>query len=298
MKNKRQITIILKFGLAVLAGLPCGVLAADAAQSIPRLAGIVMLPDLKLALLEPVPRLNDARYLILAEGQRDTEIEVVKIDPANRSVKLNIYAKASMVPLTLTNLALMSGSGVCLDSATLDPVLTLYGRLSNRTLLRSSLLPQVSLTLNAVTTNDAEAAQVLQSALAEKGISSVPDGNRFLMVVPKIEASTVKPRAAQIKSSAVAGSGGETLAPGMIDFINVDPAQVLDIYALLVGRKVQRAKSWSSGVALTINLVTQTPVSKEEAIYALGTVLEWAGLKLVRVGEDGLKAVPAPGNRR
>ena len=257
-----------------------------------------MLPDLKLALLEPVPRLNEARYLLLAEGQRDTEIEVVKIDPANRSVKLNIYAKAGLVPLTLTNLALKPGPGVFLDNAKLDPVLCLYGKLCNRTLLRSSLLPQDSLTLNAAATNYAEAAQVLQSALAGKGISSVPDGNRFLMVVPKIEASTVKPRAAQIKSSAAAGSGGETLTPGMIDFINVDPAQVLDIYALLVGRKVQRAKSWSSGVAVTINLVTQTPVSKEEAIYALETVLEWAGLKLVRVGEDSLKAVPAPENRR
>jgi hypothetical protein len=62
--------------------------------------------------------------------------------------------------------------------------------------------------------------------------------------------------------------------------------------------KVQRAETWPSGVASGITLVTQTPVSKDEAIYALGTVLEWAGLKLVRVGEDGLKAVPAPENRR
>jgi hypothetical protein len=298
MRNMRQITIILNVWLAVLLGLSCWVLSADAAESIPRLAGIVMFPDPKLALLEAVPRLNEARYLLLAEGQREAEVEVVEINAAQRSVRVNLYAKAGMVPLTLTNLALKSGPGVCLDSAALDPVLRLYGKLANRTLLLSSLLPQVTLTLKAEVTNAAEAARVLQSALAEKGISSVPDGNRFLMVVPKAEASKVKPLAARIKSSGVASSGGETLPPGIIQFINSSPAQVLEIYASLVGRKVQRGEPWPSDVAPSINLVTQTPVSKEEAIYALGTVLEWAGLKLVRVGEDGLKAVPAPENRR
>jgi len=34
----------LRFWLVVLVGLPCGVPSADAAESIPKLAGIVMLP--------------------------------------------------------------------------------------------------------------------------------------------------------------------------------------------------------------------------------------------------------------
>jgi hypothetical protein len=298
MKNIRQITMILKFGLAVLVGLPYRVLSADAAESIPRLAGIVMLPGLKLALLEAASPPNESSYQFLSERQRDAEIDVVKIDPINRSVKLNLYAKAGMIPLTLTNLALKSAQGVCLDNAALDPVLRLYGELANLTLLRSSLLPQLTLTLSAGATNDAEAAHVLQSALAEKGISILPDGKRFLMVIPKTEASTVKPLASQMKSSAAAGSGDETFPPGMIQFFNSPPMQVLEVYASLVGRKVQRAEPWPSDVAPGIKLVIQTPVSKDEAIYALGTVLEWAGLKLVRVGEDGLKAVPAPENRR
>jgi hypothetical protein len=298
MKNMRQIKMITKFWLAVLVGLPYWVLSADAAESIPRLSGIVMLPGHKLALLEAASPPNEARYQFLSERQRDAEIEVVKIDPANRSMKLNLYAKAGMVHLTLTNLALKSAQGVCLDDAALDPVLRLYGELANRTLLRSSLLPQFTLTLNAGATNDAEAAHVLQSALAEKGISILPDGKRFLMVIPKTEASTVKPLASQIKSSAAAGSADETFPPGMIQFFNSLPMQVLEVYASLLGRKVQRAEPWPSDVAPGIKLVTQTPVSKDEAIYALGTVLEWAGLKLVRVGEDGLKAVPAPENRR
>jgi len=298
MRVMHQIKIIRKFWLAMLVGLPGGALSADSAEATPRLLGVVALPNLKLALLEVAPPVNEGRCLLLGEGQRETEVQVVKINPAQPSVRVNHYAKAGKISLTLTNLALKPGLGICLDNAKLDPVLRLYGRLRNRTLLRSSLLPQVSLTLNAVAANYAEAAQVLQSALAEKGISSVPDGDRFLMLVPKVEASTVNPLAARIKPSTLSGSGGENFPPGMIQFNNTSPAQVLEVYGSLVGRKVQRAKPWPSVVAPSINLVTQTPVSKEEAIYALETVLEWAGLKLVRVGEDGLKAVPAPENRR
>ena len=294
----QQISVFLKLGLAVLVSHPGGALLADAAETLPKLVGIVALPNLKRALLEVEPPVNARRYLLLGEGQREARIEVAQINPAQPSVRINYYAQAGVLSHTLTNLALPPGSGLCLDAVKLDPVLQLYGQLTNRTLLRSTMLPEVSLTLNAATTNCAAAAQALQSALAEKGISSVPDGNRFLMVVPKAEAATVKPRAAGIKSAAVTGAEGEMLAPGMIDFRNADARQVLDIYALLVGRKLQRTEFRSNSLANTITLVTQTPVTKEEAIYALETVLEWSGLQLVREGEEGLKVVPVPDNRR
>ena len=67
MRNLPLTAIILNVWLAVLVDLPCGVLAEDAADSIPRLAGIVMLPDLKLALLQAAPPLDEARYQLLAE---------------------------------------------------------------------------------------------------------------------------------------------------------------------------------------------------------------------------------------
>jgi len=292
---QRNVRYTLGLALTLLVVLARGPRPAEAAESVPRLAGVVNLPDLKLAVLEVTPP-GEARDMLLAEGQRQADLEVLHIDPARREMKLRRSAKTGAVPLTLTNLALAANPGVSLDCVKLDSVLALFARFTNRTLLRSSLLPQITLTLNATANNAAEAAQAFQAALAGKAICSVPDGDRFLMVVPKAAAARVKPLAAQLKPAP--DSGGELFPAGMIQFFDSPPAQVLEVYASVLGRKVQPPKPWPAGVARGIKLETQTPLSKEEASYALATVLEWAGLKLIPVGADLLKAVPAPENRR
>ena len=88
-----------------------------------------------------------------------------------------------------------------LDNADIEPVLALYSEFTQRTLLKPLLGGIPWFTLQATAMNRAEAALVLEKALDAREIASIPDGTRFLMVVPKRQAATVKPRSLELKSS-------------------------------------------------------------------------------------------------
>ncbi len=96
-------------------------------------------------------------------------------------------------------------------------------------------------------------------------------------------------------TNALAGADGDAAAAaeqiipaGQIDFPAVSLDQVLAIYAELVGRTVLHATL----PAVVINLKTQTPLTKTEAIQAFNTVLAMNGITMINVGEKFVKAVP------
>ena len=105
---------------------------------------------------------------------------------------------------------------------------------TNRSLLRWPHLPASSFNLRAPAKDAAGAAQVLEKALVAEGLAIIPDGEKFLMIVPKSEAGRVKPHAPRATAStgsgtniqaAALGSGGseeQVIAPGMIDFRGAD----------------------------------------------------------------------------
>ncbi len=148
-------------------------------------------------------------------------------------------------------------------------------------------------------------AAELERKFAADGIVAIPDGDKFMMVVPKVLASVVSPRSSEIKSSRnppraaqtnKPASGSEELIPaGTINFWGVDAAQAADIYARLVSREMDRSERFPGGPCPSgIFLKTITPLTKEEAIYALETELLWCGVKMVSVGDKMMKAVAAP----
>jgi len=229
----------------------------------------------------------------------------VKIAPDKGSVELILEGTKS-TKVQLNNATNLPVPGIVLEDVGLNTVLQLFAQCTNRSLLRWPYLPASSFSLRASAKDQAGAARVLAQALAAKQISIIPDGEKFLMIVPKSEAATVKPHAPRVKVSTGSGSktrtatpglGGteqELVAPGMIDFRGADVWQVVDLYSALVGRTLDLSER--PHVNGTISFRTQTWLTKEEAVYALETLLQWSGVKLVQVGEGKLKAVRAQEN--
>lgn len=183
--------------------------------------------------------------------------------------------------------------GFVLNNAPLSTVLRFYAEFTGRTVLRPASLPGARLSLVASTTKAAEVAAAIEKALRSQGIATVADGDKFVMVIPEAQLSSVRPRSSQLKVAAKAAAPTELIPAGTINFTGANSEAVAQIYAALTGRKFDAATSARlNGV---VNLQTQTPLSKTECLYALDTLFEWQGIKMVPVGEDLIKAVPIPG---
>lgn len=270
-------------------------LFAGPGSSPPRLTGIVNLPTEKVAWLDWRPCINTPLSLVLGERQREGDLaEVIRIDPATGIVELRLAWTNAPITVSLPRhgnpLETAAGSLELVD-ADIDPVLGLYAECKGRTLLRWPRLPATSFSVVASTTNQAQAALALEKALAEKGISIIPDGEKFLMVVPESEATTVKPHASDIKPAISNGSKSEPIPAGAIYFPNTDLLQVAQIYADLIGRKLAPDQPLPRPT-LAIKFKNQTPLDKAECVYALETLFRWQGVKLVPVAQDVVRIAP------
>lgn len=179
--------------------------------------------------------------------------------------------------------------GFVLNNAPLSTVLRLYAEFTGRTVLRPASLPGAPLSLVASTTKAADGAAAIEKALRSQGIATVADGDKFVMVIPEAQLSSVRPRSSQLKVA----TPTELIPAGTINFTGANSEAVARIYAELTGRKFDAATS--ARLNGMVNLQTQTPLSKTECLYALDTLFEWQGIKMVPVGEDLIKAVPIPG---
>lgn len=111
---------------------------------------------------------------------------------------------------------------------------------------------------------------------------------------------SVNPAAGAIPPPGPAGTGvtptgpsaapDEMIAAGTINFPATDFNDVLKIYSKLVNRTVLRASSLPTP---TITLVTQTELTRQEAIDALNEVFLLNGITMINVGEKFVKAVAA-----
>ena len=182
--------------------------------------------------------------------------------------------------------------GLVLEDARFSQVLMIYQRLSGRTLLIHPALPEYSVNLSAEASNPAEATLVLEKEFARKKIAVIPDGDKFTMVVPESQLTGVKPRSTETKPQE-----GELLPAGVITFLNVDLVQVATIYAALMGRKLDR-QALPPRATRNINLKTQTPLTREEARYALDTLFRWQGLQMIPEGDDLMRLAPVPASER
>lgn len=180
-------------------------------------------------------------------------------------------------------------ASLVLRDTDIGQVLGLYAQFTDRTVLRSPRIQRVSLTIETSATNRTELAHLIEKALAEKEIVTIPDGDKFVMVVPQAEASTVKPRSAEISALPPNSPQRQLIPLGTINF-NADVREVAAIYAGLLGGELDRSES-TLLYGPQIRLRTQTPLNKEEVLYALETLFQWQGIKLVPTGTNLFRAV-------
>ena len=179
---------------------------------------------------------------------------------------------------------------ITLENLDVGPVLSLYAEITARTVLRSPNIQRISFTLHSVATNRAEIAKVIEKALADKGIATIPDGDKFVLVVPQTEVAKVKPRSTEIKAPPSNLRERELIPAGTVNFPNANLSDVVRIYAELADRKLDGSESPYLG-GPQIVFKSQTALSKEEILYALDTLFEWRGFRLVPGDGNSLKAV-------
>jgi hypothetical protein len=167
--------------------------------------------------------------------------------------------------------------------------LDVYGQLTGKTVLMPSGLPRLPDSIIAdLPADKTNASARIERALSEQGIEVVQDGPNFVRIFRKEarESLTNAPlRGAKLASS----KGQETAGPGMINFGGADLNQVLSIYASVSQRTVLRPTTLP---APTIKLRTRTALTRQEALYAIGTVLALNGICLVDDGAKFVQAVP------
>jgi Mg-chelatase subunit ChlD len=81
----------------------------------------------------------------------------------------------------------------------------------------------------------------------------------------------------------------KTIQPGEVNFQGLELSEALDIYAKLANKTVLHAAL----PQVQVNLQTQTPLTKPEAIQALQAALELNGLSLVDIGDKFVKVIPS-----
>ncbi len=174
--------------------------------------------------------------------------------------------------------------------------LDIYAELKNRTVLRSAGLPPLpgSLLSDAPADKD-QAAALIEGALAKNHLEIVPDGEKFVRILPanwrNSFLETQLSRIAQPKAPAP----GETktsqtdLPMGVINFFNVDVSEVLKIYAEIGNRTILRPFALPASV---IRFRSQTVLTREEAEYALTVVLALNGIAAIDDGDRFVQIVP------
>jgi hypothetical protein len=271
------------FGLCCFVALNATPTGAFGAGTPTKLEGILDFPGLKVCLFGTGGDFS----MLLREQQRDGDFEVLKIDAPTGTVRTR--SQGSSVVFNMLN---CPSSGIALQDAAIGSVLRLYGQLLDRNILYPELGVK-TITLRAAAQDKAEAAQAIESALKKQGLTIVPDGKKFMLVVPPHLAGSAHPKSTEVKSPAAGNSAGaEKLIPrGMMDFRGVGAMQVLSIYADLAGREILNREEAGRIACGQIAFLSETEMTKADALYALETLFEWAGFKVVKLGEKGCKVV-------
>jgi mono/diheme cytochrome c family protein len=279
-----------------------------AATGNPRLVGIINPDYVPFAIFEATD--STSRQFILRENESHEGVALLKISPKTGTVKIKLRGKVPVITLALSGhgdaprgkgisgwfrrleLALADAPRkVVLSQASLDVVLFLYSQFTGRTLLCSPRLPSATFDLDVLACDSDQAAQRLTRALAAKGITTLEDGDKFILVVPTSEAGAPKPHTPEIKSLTWNNNRSELFPRGaFINFPNTDLGQFIQFYAELTGRTLDPTQTQPSNQA--VNFTTQTALSADECLYAFDVLLGWHGLKATPTVGDSIKFDP------
>lgn len=166
--------------------------------------------------------------------------------------------------------------------------LDVYGNLTGKTVLLPSALPRLpDSIIDDRPADKTNAIAKIEGAFSERGLEVVQDGPHFVRVFPKGSPDSLNN--APLRGAELAVTPGtEVLGPGMMDFRNADLNQVLSIYGFMGQRTVLRPCTLP---VPSISLKTQCALSKQEALYAIETVLALNGICIKNDGEKFVQVV-------
>jgi hypothetical protein len=230
-------------------------------------------------------------------GAESTMVEE-QAQPEIRAVQTETEKGAAKKQTSGTNTVLTPSAGadekaghfdLQFQNIDMNQLLGIYAHVKGRSVLRHPSFPRISFDLNASCTNQGEAARAIEKVFEAKGITTILDGEKFVLVVPKGQASAPITNSTVSVNPAKDGTPQDkTIPAGEIRLLGVDVRQVLAIYASLVGRKVVQSDNVPP---VLISFTSSTPLTTLETIHALDTLFRWNGLKVVPVGDDSIKVV-------
>jgi hypothetical protein len=176
-----------------------------------------------------------------------------------------------------------------LHEVSLRQALTMYADLKGRNLLQHPNLPEREFSLTANLQSKAEAATAFEKMFEQNGIATIPDGEKFVMIVPVALTNSVTPR-----SNDVIAASTQLIPAYSINLRGLPLSSALQIYSDYVGRKIVNLKDASSA---PINFEQQTPLSKGQICYALETLFAWNGFRIVAIDDKTSRLEHISGNK-
>ena len=224
----------------------------------------------------------------LTEGERNGVTEVVRIDREKGIV--DIVDDGRKLSLKFEpHIPTVSGKThgfLELQNVELQQVLKIYASYKGRTLLTHPRLVEVGrMSVTAKSAGNEEVISAVEKAFQEQGIAVVPDGDKFVMLVPAALTNAVAPRSREVAGmSEDRGRDKDQVVPaGMVDFRKAPLMQVLQFYAELQGRKLVVNGKFPNQF---FDFWTQTPLTKAEVLYAFDTLFTWSRIGRT-LGDDG-----------
>lgn len=286
MRFSSKIMKIL-YSLALL-GLSAFVGSAQDSGKTVQLIGTVAV-DRGLAILEVQQANHNPKELILAEGQVEDGIEMLKIDSDKgvASVKINGESRALALEKPdsasgTNNASEFPRQSLRLQQVELQKIISLYSDFKGRTVLQHPELPQTRFSLVANPKTKREAAEAFEKLFATQNIATIPDGTHFVMLVPNSATNRVTPRSDEFANE-------RPMLPSFsMNFQGVPLPLVVQVYSEYINRPLKERpdQQWPGGQSSLVNLTQQNPLSKRQICYAMNTVLAWHGIDFI-TNQDG-----------
>jgi hypothetical protein len=169
--------------------------------------------------------------------------------------------------------------------------LDVYANLTGKTVLMSSALPiPAGGMVSDLVTEKTNAIARMEGEFSKQGIAVLQDGPHFVVLFPERQRAFLTNGLPLRGPALAARKPQETLPAGTVN-INADPGQVLALYSDISQRTILRPFALPPS---RVRLKITCPVSREEAAYAMATVLALNGIAVVEDGEKFVQVVPMP----
>ncbi len=274
---------------ALAASLVCIASASAAELEWPRLAGIVNVTNSPQAVLV-MPRPSPPAFpspgsLQLRAGEGMNGFEVMSIDVASGTVRLASSKSPQKTDLKLAQLEDGQNYAIHFERVPLDSAIDTYQSLSGRTVIHSPQLVHADIDVHIPALQPADVPAALAKALEAHNAWLIPYADKYAFALPErhkaLAESIPPPRRTQAADIVV--------PPGLIKFIAADLPHVLEFYSQLSGRTVLRPANLP---AAKITFHSQTPLSRDEAIWVVEAALRVAALITVPAGDKFAFVVP------